>query len=54
LFPNKSDSDGKKVNRNGSKAAETLSNKLFNENRRNLVKCGYPAVDEGGLAEEDG
>jgi len=32
--------------RNGSSPAQTLANKLFDENRRNLIKSGYPSEDE--------
>lgn len=32
--------------RNGSSPAQTLSNKLFDENRRNLIKSGHKAIDE--------
>lgn len=32
--------------RNASSPAQTLANNLFNENRRNLIKIGYPAIDE--------
>lgn len=32
--------------RNASSPAQTLANNLFNENRRNLIKSGYPTIDE--------
>jgi hypothetical protein len=32
--------------RNGSSPAQTMANKLFDENRRNLVKGGFPSASE--------
>jgi hypothetical protein len=32
--------------RNGSSPAQTLANKLFDENRRNLIKNSHSALDE--------
>ena len=32
--------------RNGSSPAQTLANKLFDENRRNLIKAGFPSANE--------
>lgn len=32
--------------RNASSPAQTLANKLFDENRRNLIKAGYSSLDE--------
>lgn len=32
--------------RNGSSPAQTMANKLFDENRRELIKAGFPTTDE--------
>lgn len=32
--------------RNGSSPAQTMANKLFDENRKNLIKAGFPSASE--------